>query len=462
MDSASRQLALALFEDYAARGDKVVTAPHELGFRRSNAFVKIVDLSAAARRLIDVTYFLVADDPEIRKEYRVDFGLFKWLMCTTSENRKHLTKCIREAQKAAIELTEIDVADPAKERWGSVPLMGPAFVDDGEFTFELTERLQRAIKNPTASHFLSLRYVFKSLHAKVLFDRLQPYMTDGVTPWFEVSTVRTLMGCENTHALFKHFKDKVLGPAMKVILNVTGIQIEMLTQNVPGSKRIGQLRFRMQGPRPADEQKTALIILKSLYDTLRTEFALSRKEFNEIIGNRSTYTDDRINQAIEYTRHMAARSKVNQRAGGYFMKALREGYLLGTLDKNIHQQTLAFGTTQQAVQQDAEAREAQLSAADASKKQKEVELGWEHYRKLSLDEQTALADEFCRSQVAGLIAKVIKVEPQNLPSHLADPRVHSTFGVFVAGKVKGVKAARTPRTPRTARTTSLPVVAEGA
>ncbi|EIM96695.1 replication initiation protein RepB [Paraburkholderia hospita] len=441
MQNASYQLALGLFEDFSARGESVAAAPLDLGFRRSNAFIKIEDLSLTARRLVDVTYFLVADDPEIRKEYRVDYGLFKWLMCTTSENRRHLRTLIREAQRSAI---VIDADEPNKERWGSVPLMHDAFIEGGEFIFELSERIQRAIKNPKATHFLSLRYVFKSIHSKILFDRLQPYLADGVTPWFEVATMRAMMECETkTYDLFKHFRSKVLDVAMTEILEVTGIRIEMVTQNVPGSKRIGQLRFRIQGTLPAEGQKTALIVLKSLYETLRTEFALNKTEFNEIIANRSTYTDDRINQAIEYTRHMAAKGKVKVRAGGYFMKALREDYLLGSLDKDIHQQALALESTPQASQQSADTREAQLSAADAEKKQKEVALGWQHYNTLSDEEQSDLVAEFTCSPSARLIANVIKVEPQSLLSHLTDPKVHSTFGSFVASKaLKKAKAKR--------------------
>ncbi|MEX3983621.1 replication initiation protein [Paraburkholderia sp. EG287A] len=444
MESVSHQLALALFEDYNARGETVATAPHDLGFRRNNAFGKIVDLSLAARRLVDVAYFLVADEPEIREEYRVDFGLFKWLMCTTSENRQHFLKLMRDAQKAAIVLTEVDVDDPSKERVGAVPLMGRGFIDDGEFRFKVDELIQRAIKNPGASHFLSLRYVFKSIHSKILFDRLQPYLADGVTPWFEVTTMRRLMECETkTYDLFKHFRSKVLDVAMTEILEVTGIRIDMITQNVPGSKRIGQLRFRIQGPLPADDQKTALLVLKALYETLRTEFALNKAEISEIIANRTTYTDERINQAIEYTRHMGARGKVKIRAGGYLMKALREGYLLGTLDKDIFQQALTLESTQQAVNQEVESREALLSAADADKKAKEAEFGWEHFRKLTLEEQTELAAVFSRSPAGKLIAKVIKVESKNLPTHLEDPRVRSTFGAYVASKaLKAVKAAR--------------------
>jgi plasmid replication initiation protein len=437
MDNAAHQLALALFEDYSPRGDSVTNAPNDLGFRRSNAFVKIVDLSLAGRRLVDVAYFLVAEDSETRREYRVDFGLFKWLMCTTSNNRRHLTKLIREAQKAAIELTEVDVNDPARERWGAIPLMGAAFVDSGEFIFSIDDRLQRAIKNPTASHFLSLRYVFRSIHSKVLFDRLQPFMADGVTPWFEVGALRAWMDCEKkTYDLFKHFRNKVLDPAISEIREVTGVQVEMLTNNVPGSKRIGQLRFRLQASQPSDAQKTVLIVLKSLYETLRKEFALTQDEFNEIITNRSVFTDERINQAIEYTRHNVKIGKVKLRAGGYFMKALREGYLLGELDKQIHQQSLALESAQQTATQHAEAREERLEAAAETRARQEADFGWACYSELTADEQSDMVGAFCRSQAARLVARRIKVEAKDLPSHLNDAGVRRAFGAFVAGKAK--------------------------
>jgi hypothetical protein len=445
MENGAHQLALALFEDYSARGDTVAKAPDDLGFRRSNAFVKIVDLSLAGRRLVDVAYFLVAEDSELRKEYRVDFGLFKWLMCTTSDNRRHMTKIIREAQKAAIELSEVDVDDPTKERWGAVPLMGAAFIDSGEFTFSIEERLQRAIKNPTASHFLSLRYVFRSIHSKVLFDRLQPYMADGITPWFDVPVLRAWMDCETkTYDLFKHFNNKVLDPSITEIRDVTGIQVEMLTNNVPGSRRIGQLRFRLQGPQPSDTQKTALHILKSLYEILRNEFALNQEELREIIATRSEYTDARINQAIDYTRHNVKLGKVKIRAGGYFMKALREGYILGELDKQIHQQALALDNTRRAGRREAEAREEELQSAATNREQKEAVLGWESYNKMSAEEQAELVRAFCGSQAAKLLARRVDVEAKDLSAHLEDPRVHVTFGGFVAGKIKRAagKAAR--------------------
>lgn len=444
MESASQQLALALFEDFAPRGQSVTEAPKDLGFRRSNAFVKIIDLSLAGRRLIDVAYFLVAEDQEVRREYRVNVGLFKWLLATTSNNRRHLSKLVREAQKAAIELNEIDVEDPSKDRWGAVPLMGSAFIEKGEFIFELPERLQRAIKNPKSSHFLSLRYVFKSVHSKVLYDRLQQFMVEGITPWFEVQALRAWLECEKkTYDLFKHFRSKVLEVAISEIREVTGLHIEMLTLNVPGSKKIGQVRFRLNVTEQPNEQKTAFIVLRNVYETLRKEFALNQSEFNEIITNRDLYNDERIHQAMEYTRHNVKVGKVKVRAGGYFMKALREGYLLGELDKQIHHQSAIVESTRKAADQEMAEREARVKAAGAERDQREADFGWEAYNKLSTEQQSDMISEFCQSQAAKLLARRLNVAILNVHEYINDPNVRSTFGGFVASRVhKAAKAAK--------------------
>jgi hypothetical protein len=146
-------------------------------------------------------------------------------------------------------------------------------------------------------------------------------MEDGITPWFEVDALRVWLECDKkqTYNLFKHFRNKVLEVAVTEISDVTGLDISMLMQNVPGSKKVGSVRFKWKGGQHSDEQKTALVILRNTYETLRNEFALNQSEFDEIIKNRLTYTDERIQQAIEYTRHQATAGKVRLRAGGYFM-----------------------------------------------------------------------------------------------------------------------------------------------
>lgn len=449
MISASRQLALALYADYSLRDVGVEKAPPELGFRRSNAFVRIVDLSLAGRRLVDVAHFLASEDETIRKEYRVDLGLFRWLMATSSRNLRHINKLIREAQQAAIELNEIDVEDSSKDRYGRVPLMGPAFVGDGEFTFELSERLQRVIKNPTASHFLSLRFVFKSVHSKVLYDRLQEYIDEGVTPWLDVQALRVWLECEKkTYDLFKHFRNKVLELAIAEIREVAGLHIELLTQNLPGTKRIGQVRFRLtKSSEPKNEQKVEFIVLRQLYETLRKEFALNQTEFNEIITNRELFTDERIQQAIDYTRHNANLGKVKLRAGGYFMKSLREGYLLGDLDRQIHLKSAEGGAARAAAEQAASDRAEQDRAVALARDRAMSDLGWAAYELLDPDQQARFLSEFCKSPAANMLARSLDAgaTAADLGDYLDNPKVRNSFGTFVAARVhqtaKAVKPA---------------------
>ncbi len=139
--------------------------------------------------------------------------------------------------------------------------------------------------------------MFKSVHSKILYDRLQQFMVEGITPWFEVQALRAWLECEKkTYDLFKHFRSKVLEVAISEIREVTGLHIEMLTLNVPGSKKIGQIRFRLNATEKPNEQKTAFIVLRNVYETLRKEFALNQSEFNEIITNRDQYNDERIHQ----------------------------------------------------------------------------------------------------------------------------------------------------------------------
>lgn len=419
-------------------------APRTLGFRRSNAFVRIVDLSLAGRRLIDVAYFLVAAEPELKKEYRVDYGLFKWLLATTSENRAHLKKLIREAQKAAIELNGPDVQDDNSYPWGSVPLMGPAFIAGGEFIFELPERLQKAIKNPQATHFLSLRYVFKSIYSKILYDRLQPFMDEGITPWFDLDALRAWLECEKkTYSLFKHFRNKVLDVAVNEITEVTGLKLVMVTQNVPGSKRIGHVRFKWDASQQTDEQKTAFVVLRATYETLRTEFALNQTEFDEIIKNRATLTDERIQQAMEYTRHQAAAGKVKLRAGGYFMKALREGYLIGTLDKKIRDKSVEGAVTAKQGAKTKTAREMSGDQEFSARRQREAALGWEAYKSFTAQEQDMLVKEFCKLSSTPMLARRLNIAVKELPDHLTDPAVSPSFGGFVTGRMqKAAKAGK--------------------
>lgn len=444
-----QQLALVLFDNLAPQGLTVEKAPAALGFHRSNAFVQIVDLSLAGRRLLDVMYFFVSAAPEIQKIYTVDYGLFKWLLGTTSANRAHLKRLVREAQMAAIELNGSNVQSDNNLPWGSVPLMSSAFIANGQFIFELPERLQVAIRNPQATHFLSLRYVFKSLYSKILYDRLQPFMKDGATPWLDLESLRVWLECEKkTYSIFKHFRAKVLDVAVAEICEVTGLKVAMVTLNVPGSKKIGQVRFQWDANQKTDEQKTAFVVLRDTYETLRNEFGLNQVEFDEIVKNRMTFTDERIQRAIEYTRHAANAGKINKRAGGYFMKALREEYVIGTIDQQIHERKAATAQLGAVAEGARSKRETAADKDFTARQKREAAAGWEAYESMPEEEQLGLVREFTNLPTSAMIAKRLDILLTEISQHLSNPAVHTAFGAFVSLRLQ--QASKTDKGDNTA------------
>ena len=462
MNSENHQLALALYEDLGAKGDKVSSAPYGLGFQRNNVFIRITDLTIAARRLLDVAYFFVAEhkDPSAspkdvsewrpRNEYQIDFNLFCWLLGTTSKNRHHFETTVRNAQKGAIVLTEADV-DPDESKWGSVPLLGPAIIDNGQFTFEISDRLQRAIRNPHATHFLSLRYDFNSVYGKLLFERLQAHIEKGVSPWIEVDTLKSWLECteQKTYQLFKRFREKVLDKAIEDIRQKTNIELTLDTKSVPGSKRVGSVRFKFKSDgSEANEHSSNMAVLRDQFNILRDEFALNRDELSEITLKRDEYTDKRIEQAMEYTRHMAHQGKVKHRAGGYFMKALREGYILGTLDKAIQQKALGEQSPGDVPAPSLEERTKRAKDELDASRNSSVEAGMTAFFNLDGGTQEAVIADYAATAAGRMALNLVQLDAEQIAENLDIPSLRAGVGTFVFNKFLK-KSARSQQNQKT-------------
>ena len=436
------QLALALFNEFEPQDLTIRQAPEALGYHRNDAFIEIVDLSLAGRRLIDVAYFLVADEPTSEPVYRFDYNLFKFLMGTTSNNRTHFEKAIRDAQKAAIKVKDLDHKDSTKDRWGAIPLMGSAFIVNGEVIFELPERLQRIIKNPGSSHFLSMRYVFSKLYSRVLYDRLLPYLPAGHTPEFSLPVLRDWLECAaKTYDAFKYLKSKVLDPAIEEIEAVTGVRVTMATPKVPGTKRVAAVKFFLQKVRTEDTEKDSLHALRTFYEILRREFGLNNEQLNEIVQGRATYTDQRIADAVEYTRFNIEKGVV-KKANAYFMKALREGYVVAEADKRIQQRQLELEQGRQVESsQPSEllVRSQQQEQDRAQKRDSEAnEIAFAAFQALEPDDQHQLFAGYQRSLPAKLLCKAhgIAVHELTLQAALGDSALRFGLGQYLVGRFK--------------------------
>ncbi|WP_175772973.1 replication initiation protein [Paraburkholderia phenazinium] len=347
--ATSSQLALALFEDANAEGLPVETARSDIGFSRKNILIRIVDLGVAARRLIDAAYFIVAQEEHPRDLYDVELDYFKWLMRYSSRNNTHLEQVITEAQKALIQATASPDSSGEKP-FGSTQLIGRISYQGGRFQFRMPPDLVGLIRGPGKSHWLSLRVtsLFSLSYARVMYDHLLPYADEGATDWLTLEELRDWQGEMGANAqVFKYFKRDWLGPAVNQINEVSDLTLSYETRNEPRSRKIGRLRFRIARKDLAERALQTHEHAQAIYRTLKQEFGLSTAQFNQIAADRETYTDERLEQAIERTRFSLKLGKITKSPAGFFMKALKEGWIVSDAEREMIQVQQSFALTEQ-------------------------------------------------------------------------------------------------------------------
>ncbi|KWH20872.1 initiator RepB protein [Burkholderia cepacia] len=450
--ATSRQLALALFDDAQAEGLAVENARSDIGFSRNNVLIRIVDLGVAARRLIDAAYFIVAYDDRPRDLYDVELDYFKWLMRYSSRNNTHLEQVITEAQKALIQATAA-VGEDGERPFGSTQLIGRISYQGGRFQFRVPPDLIGIIRGPGKSHWLSLRItsLFTLSYARVMYDNLLPKADDGITDWIPLDELRGWQGEMGANAqVFKYFKRDWLEPAVQQINEVSDLAITYETRTVQGSRKIGSLRFRITRKDLAERVLHTHEHAQAIYQTLKQEFGLSTAQFNQIAGDRDTYTDERLEQAIDRTRFSLKIGKVTKSPAGFFMKALKEGWVVSDAEREMVQvqQTLVLRE-----KQDAEAKvqvqtrvALQTAAQEVNAKERmgdEVRQGWEAYEAASPEQRDDWRRQYRRTPAAKLTMRRLSIDPMaDLTAAIFEmhPALKDAFAGYVFTQTKSFRA----------------------
>jgi hypothetical protein len=450
--ATSRQLALALFDDANAEDLPVETARSDIGFARNNVLIRIVDLGVAARRLIDAAYFIVAQEERPRDLYDVELDYFKWLMRYSSRNNAHLEQVITEAQRALIQATAASDSDGEKP-FGSVQLIGRISYSGGRFHFRVPPDLIGIIRGQGKSHWLSLRItsLFTLSYARVMYDHLLPYADEGVTDWLALEELRSWQGAMGAKAQeFKYFKRDWLAPAVEQINEVSDLTLSYETRNEPGSRKIGRLRFRIERKEMAERVLHTHEQAKAIYQTLKQEFGLSSAQLNQITSERDTYTDERLEQAIERTRFSLKMGKVSKSPAGFFMKALKEGWIISDAERKMIeiQQNLALNERRELeVREQAETRIAlRIAAQDVhaqSQRGDEIRRGWEAYEAAGPRQREDWRRTYRTSPAGKLTLRRLGVDPTGeLVETIIQkyPDLKDGFASYVFNKTKSGKA----------------------
>jgi hypothetical protein len=481
------QYALDLFVENAPVKtpiDAVVT-PKDIGYQKNSVFARIIGLGLSARRFVDAAYFIVAQEPETADTYEVSLNFFKWLMRYESHNKKHFSSVVRSVKSAMLEVTSGPVvsvdskgrliedqpdateADEDADDEGLISvsddegdwleLIGRVSVRNGRIRFRVPLELQRLIKDPENSYWTSLLVTskFKLIYARAIYDHVLPEVPHERTDWISLDLIRSLPGKSWANfAEFKYFKRDYLEPAIRHINELSDIEIAYETRaGTPGSRKKDQIRFKLKRREEAAAADADMLSSASLYLTLYKEFGLSDKQFAQIRENRAAWTDQRIEQAIDYVRWRIAKGDDIRRASAYLMKALSENYRVSEADKQVSMlktqrvEKAAAKNEEQSARKDAVA--ASLAAAEAAadqRRQDETRAAREFFVSAEKKTQEELVRRFVASSTIGQRAidrqglKAADVDEANI---MTWPSIASTFVSFVAAELR--KAARKAR-----------------
>jgi hypothetical protein len=314
--------------------------------------------------------------------------------------------------------------------------------------------LQRLIKDPENSYWTSLLVTskFKLIYARAIYDHVLPEVPHERTDWISLDLIRSLPGKSWANfAEFKYFKRDYLEPAIRHINELSDIEIAYETRaGTPGSRKKDQIRFKLKRKEEAAAAEADMLSSASLYLTLYKEFGLSDKQFAQIRENRETWTDARVEQAIEYVRWRISKGDDIRRASSYLMKALAENYRVADADKQISM--LASQRTEQAAVKNDEqtarkgAVAASLAAAEAAadqRRQDEVRAARDFFAGTAKKTQEELVRRFVASSTIGQRAierQGLKAAEINESNIMTWPSVAGIFASFVAAELR--KAAR--------------------
>ncbi|MDW3683283.1 replication initiation protein [Cupriavidus sp. CV2] len=446
-----QQMALALFEDMFDLGLPINEANREIGFQRNNVFTEIVNMGLAARRFLDAAYFIVGQEPEARAQYDVDLNYFKWLMRYDSRNIKHLRSIADEAQNAKIRVTNtpLDREPHEDDLWVQVQLIGLVGFLRGRVSFDVHPRLLPLIRDPRKSHWLSLRIstAFTRSLARAIYDKVLPCVQVGRTDWIQLNEMRTWPGKMGANAaIFKYFKRDWLEPAVQEINKVSDIELSYETRaESTSSKKVDRIRFLLKRKDTADAVMASLADASHLYKVLKDEFNLSSRQFSEISENREVWTDERIMQAVEYTRFKLHRGQVKKSPAGYLMSALRDNWKISEAERTMvqvqtkllaveKQQEVAKSETTNAVARSVASHDDQVRARMNEDSRK----GLDHFKAAEARTRQDLIRTWLASREGKLLLRRMKLEPSSVTEQdiLAQSELGWYLGQYVFGRIK--------------------------
>lgn len=453
--TTDRQLAFDLF--YAVGSYQTIdNLEEDIGFRRNNIFLNISDLSLSARRFLDVAYFIVAQQEDKKDihvstnemQYNVDLHFFKWLMGYQSRNQENFKRLANEVQRGLISVLKGDKNDDKAQTWASVQLLGAVAVSNGMINFQVNKILAKNIKQPSHFHFLNLRYIFNSIHSRVLFDFLQNYINNEKTPWITLKDFREAINCNSkSYQQYKLLNQHVIKVAVEEINKKTNITITAKTKRAPKSRSIEFIQFKIE-LKKQNNQDLAMQKLKHIFYELRDDFGLSNAQIDQL----TTYIDEedgvqRIIDAMEYTRYQTQINGIKIKSpAAYLMTAVKKGLVVGNLlkeqtisgDDYSHLEEENQGDPSKTTSKSKNSSESEVLSIEGERKLTDSNLskeGWDLFNEISTEEKQTLLNTFSKEPYVRTIATSEGLRAKDIANNiLINNNLRLAFGVYVKEK----------------------------
>jgi hypothetical protein len=251
--------------------------------------------------------------------------------------------------------------------------------------------------------------------ARAIYDRLIPCEGHGVTEWFPFDEVLEWPGkVGESRKEVKEFKKRFLEPAIDQLNEVSDFDVSWEANADRVTRDKLKIRFRFTKKQGADAARAG--IQDSMYLLLHNEFAFDTPDFERLAKNREVWTDERLEQAIEYTRFKLNEGKVTVSPRGYLFKALEGNYRIGEADRKMAAIKARQLEDDKKSRRERESAQAQLEAtiqaqndSARAKMSEEIRAGRELFE--AADAQ--LRKDLCHSFVSQLIPQRL-IEKQGL------------------------------------------------
>lgn len=360
--NTSASYTLSLFENlYSPESDidkdKPITVEtykdtDTVGFRRGNMMISVSKLTVAQRRLMDVVFFIVSQKPDLNPAYEqyvikkgttylVDFDLFRWLSALPSHRKNNYARIMRGMHTAEFnfqkELEEKDKqADHKRDFMYSVILASIGIVDKGErVKFTINPDFIEILENQHLykdNHFLNLCFNMPNLSSKQLYDWLLVRMARQKESELDVKITvdefrEEVLLDKNIYPRFNDLNRHVIAAAVKGINEHSHYKTEIEQLRLASkSSQVTHLRIKAKTVNPVQEDNLNEPL--ELMIRLRIEFGLTKGDIEEILKNKTTWTDEYIDRATRYVMFYHKKRGVDS-FRGYLMNSLRKGYVIG-------------------------------------------------------------------------------------------------------------------------------------